>query len=350
MKYPYVISSDQHCHAWSAFAKVSENGYNSRLDMILQEISRSYAILDGLGGDTMFLAGDLFHQRGEIKPSVFNPTHTTFENAANSYPHISTFAIPGNHDLEGNEASSLGNAMQALSAIETFNAYVEPTLVGDVLVFPWYADLNKLRQAMRDRADPSKDALIHAPVNGVIKGIPNHGLEADELASMGYRRVFAGHYHDHRVMEGGKVVSIGATTHQTWSDPGTKAGFLIVYEDRIEHIPTAAPLFVDLDLSRIEDEHHLADLVAGNYARVKLTDVTDKEINLWRADLTKAGALGSIVLATKRTTATARTGAAAKSAVSLAASVEHFVRNDLKPLLADDVSKEAQSILSEVTA
>ena len=49
-----------------------------------------------------------------------------------------------------------------------------------------------------------------------------------DLAKLGFRRVFAGHYHHHCSFEDGKVWSIGATTHQTASDIGTKAGFLLV--------------------------------------------------------------------------------------------------------------------------
>jgi DNA repair exonuclease SbcCD nuclease subunit len=341
VKYPYAISSDQHCHAWSAFCTVGTSGINSRLETILSELERSYAELRRCSGQNMFLAGDLFHQRGEIKPSVFNPTYSTFREISEVFTEIATVAIPGNHDLEGKEASSLGNAMQALDAIKGFDVCIKPTLVGDVWAFPWYQDLDVLRAEMISRADANLDAIIHAPVNGVIKGIPNHGLEASELAAMGYRRVFSGHYHDHKVMEDGKVISIGATSHQTWSDPGTKAGFLIVWEDRIQHVESLAPKFVDLNLDSTDD----AD-VDGHYVRLKLDDVTDKEIKGWRDDLTKAGAKGVIVIATKKAT-TGRSGASTKAASSIDASVVHFIDNDMKPLLLAEVSALAMEVLNE---
>lgn len=347
MKYPYVISSDQHCHAWSAFASVDNDGVNSRLRIILDEIRRSYATLRDAGGRHMFLAGDLFHQRGEIKPSVFNPTVAMFEDEhrkGHIGEPIQTDAIPGNHDLEGKDVSALGNAMQALGTIDGFNVCIEPTLVGDVWLFPWYQDLDVLRSEMRKRADPAKDAIIHAPVNGVIKGIPAHGLEAAELAGMGFRRVFSGHYHDHKVMEGGKVISIGATSHQTWSDPGTDAGFLVVYEDGVEFDESLAPKFIDLDEN--VDPNDVDTLVKGNYVRLKLDDVTEKEIKGWRDDLNKAGARGVVVIATKKATS-GRSGASAKAASSLDASVEHFITNDMKPLLLTEVSALAKQCLDE---
>jgi DNA repair exonuclease SbcCD nuclease subunit len=346
VNYPYVLSSDQHCHSWSAFSSVNPDGVNSRLRIILDEIQRAAATCINAGGDRMILAGDLFHQRGEIKPSVFNPTVQAFQKICGG---IRIVAIPGNHDLEGKDADTYGNAMQALEQIPDFQVAVEPYRMGDVWVFPWYQDLDVLRGHLKAHADPDCDAVIHAPVNGVIKGIPDHGLEAAELAALGYRRVFSGHYHDHKVMEGGKVISIGATAHQTWSDPGTKAGFILVYADRIEHHESAAPQFIDLDNATIDAlGDNIDTTVAGNYVRLKLTEVSEKEIKEWREAITDSGAAGCIILATKKNPATVRTGAgAASAAVSLGASIEHFIRKDMKPLLIEDVSKEAQDVLME---
>lgn len=350
MKYPVVLSSDQHFHAWDAFSKVNPDGVNSRLRIIIDEMHRSVQRLKDNGGDTMILAGDLFHQRGQIKPSVFNPAVECFSNSI--FDGVSVYAIPGNHDLEGKDADKLGNAMQTLDQLPGFHACLEPTFVGDFVIFPWYQKLDDLRAEMRKHADKGRDAVIHAPVNEVIIGIPNHGLDAKELADMGYRRVFAGHYHNHVVFEDGKVVSIGATTHQTWSDPGTKAGFLLVWPDRIEHVPSAAPSFVDLNIemldaaTQVEIDAQIADFANGNYVRLKLTDVDDKEINDWRKDLENAGAAGVTIIATKKN-AVSRTGAAQQAAISLGSSVEHYVRNDMKPLLIEEVSKEAQDILAE---
>lgn len=349
-RYPYAITSDQHAHAFSAFATVGVDGVNSRLQATLDEIARSYRLLNACKGNRMYLAGDLFHERGMIKPSVFNPTHQTFTDAHTAFPEIITLALPGNHDLEGRDTTFLGNAMQALSSIDRFTVALEPTVDGDVVMFPWYAKLDELREAMARYASANRDAIIHAPINDVLTGIPPHGFDAAELAAIGFRRVFAGHYHNHKVMADGKVISIGAMAHQTWSDPGTVAGYLIVYEDRIEHVPTQAPLFVDVDLDVIADEQDLVDLVSGHYARLKLGQATTAEVAQWRADLAAAGALGNIVLGAKVNAATTRVQTGdGKSQVSLGASVEAFVRANLKSMFPEEVSKAAQEVLSEVT-
>lgn len=354
MQYPYLITSDQHCHSWSAFAKVNPDGVNSRLQIILDELRRAHRVLRDEGGHYSFFAGDLFHVRGKIEPSVFNPTFNTIQRIMADDPDLVAFAIPGNHDLEGSDAEALGNAMQQLAMIDRFCVDTSHELHGDVLMVPWFKNLNDLRECLASEAASLEkagrldktDVIIHAPVNGVIRGLPDHGLNADELAAFGFRRVFAGHYHNHKVMADGKVISIGATTHQTWNDPGTQAGFLLVWPDRIEWHESQAPKFVDLTFDGAMVDDDLTDLVGGNYVRVRLTDVEEKEIKEWRRDLEKAGAVGVQVLVTKTASVT-RTGASAKASVSIEASVEHYIRTDMKPFLIEEVSKEAADVLLE---
>ncbi len=355
MRYPYLVSSDQHAHGWSQFSKTDENGVNSRLNIILDELERAHDELELAGGCDSFLGGDLYHVRGKIEPSVFNPTTDRFAKILRENNDLSIFAIPGNHDLEGHDSDRVGNAMQSLESIERFNVAVETQRFGDVIVVPWHKDLKHLRAILAILAEECRDVgtiektdvIIHAPVNGVIKGIPDHGLEAQELAAYGFRRVFAGHYHDHKVFCDGKVISIGATTHQTWSDVGTLAGFLLVYEDRIVHFPSKAPQFVDLN--KVMDEFpnsNPADFAVGHYARARLDDVTDAEINKFRRELLDAGCLGVNISGTKKV-ATGRSGAAAKAVNSLDASVSHYITHDLKPMLEADVSALALEILNE---
>jgi DNA repair exonuclease SbcCD nuclease subunit len=356
MKYPYLLSSDQHCHGWSLFAGTTPEGLNSRLAAILNEMKLGHAALKSQGGNLSVYAGDLFHVRGKIEPSVFNPTFDTIKGLHEADKDLVALAIPGNHDLEGRDASKLGNAMQQLDTIRGFNVATEPTRHGDVIVFPWYADLNDLRSALKAWAEdfaPAQrakvDVVIHAPVNGVIKGIPDHGLEAQELADLGFRRVFAGHYHNHQSFCDGKVFSIGASAHQTWSDPGTLAGFLLVYEDRVEHFESSAPKFMDLHSANVEigNEAELEMVVRGNYVRLKVEEATEAEIKQMRADLAEAGALGAVVIAANTKTKTvSRTNTTVNASTTLEASVAEYVQKQLKP--AD--LPEVQALCAELIA
>jgi DNA repair exonuclease SbcCD nuclease subunit len=351
MKYPYLITSDQHAHSWSQFASTGPDGINTRLAAILTEMRVAHAALKERGGDQSFYAGDLFHVRGKIEPSVFNPTFEAIRDIHAGFPGLEAQAIPGNHDLEGKDATALGNAMQQLSTIPGFNVHTKTMLCGDVLVVPWYQDLNELRAILKaeakrfDKLKHGMDVIIHAPVNGVIKGIPDHGLEAQELADLGFRRVFAGHYHDHRELISG-VWSVGASSHQTWSDPGTNAGFLLVYEDRVEHFESGAPKFIDLLGHDIASQEELELLVHANYVRLKLEDATEAEIKGYKADLDKAGARGSIILVANTKKAANRTNTTVTASATLEASVGEYVAKQLKPTHLNEV----QSLCAELLA
>lgn len=342
MRKPYGLVADVHCHAWSAFSRIEEDGVNSRLRIILDELLRVAQEIADLGGDKLVIAGDLFHVRGSVKPSVMNPTAETFQKI--SEMGITVEAIAGNHDLEGSDATALGNAMQTLGSIENFHPITSPKVDDDCVYFPWYASLDDLRDAMTGIAPElrkTRDAIIHAPLNGVIKGLPDIGLTPEELSAMGYRRVFVGHFHNHVEFEHGKVFSIGATTHQTWSDPGSLAGFMVVHPDHVEQHLSRAPSFIDL--KRPEDIDVLN--VKGNYVRLKLTDVTEAEIKDFRNELEGMGALGVSINATRRTEAnrTASISAGATLEVSVAEFIDKQVDEDYR----EDIQKLAASIMME---
>ena len=67
MRKPYGLVADVHCHAWSAFSRIEEDGVNSRLRIILDELLRVGEEVLELGGNKLVIAGDLFHVRGSVK-------------------------------------------------------------------------------------------------------------------------------------------------------------------------------------------------------------------------------------------------------------------------------------------
>ncbi|MFH4134446.1 serine/threonine protein phosphatase, partial [Acinetobacter baumannii] len=187
-----------------------------------------------MGGTHLYHTGDLFHVRGSISPSVLNPTIATYK-VIQQLLGIKVRILAGNHDLEFREANRNGSAVTALEGIgcEIIN---ETSLFLDerVAMIPWFQDVNELkseieRVKLQINSMPSRSPLrtietvsdwtlmIHAPVDGVIAGIPSHGLSATWLGSQGFKRVFAGHYHHHKDFGNG-VYSVGALTHNSWSD------------------------------------------------------------------------------------------------------------------------------------
>lgn len=297
MEYPYVVMSDLHFHDWTAFASLNSDGVNTRLQWILDEIKRAAGELKDRGGNTIKIAGDIFHVRGSISPTVLNPVIKTFSQLSDEGFEI--IAIPGNHDLASKDTSELTNAAQALfpAGVSMIN---DPAgaCVGNTVFIPWHSSNDGLRTAIADwvtrlnGAHAEKSLIIHAPMNGIIQGIPDHGFNPAELKAFGFKYVFSGHYHDHKEPVPG-VFSIGSLTHQTFSDIGTRAGFLIVSENGVEYRASHAPSFVEV--TPLTDPVDLVSMVDRNYVRAKMPIQDESEVAKIRSELEALGAAGVIV-------------------------------------------------------
>lgn len=332
----YIVLSDIHFHNWSQFAGINTNGINTRLQFTLNAMRQVAAEAVRRKIRRMYIAGDLFHVRGSLIPSVLNPTIECFREI--TARGITVRAIPGNHDLETADSCKLASAANALWNLIDI-AHVSGHYEDDrVVMVPWFHKLTDLLREIRCYADnlhnPGQyDLIIHAPLNGVISGIPDHGLDASELNDFGFRRVFVGHYHNHKAF--GDVYSIGALTHQTWSDVGTRAGYLVV-GDTVEQIETDAPKFVDFD-DRWMTAWSKDDIRAqceGNFVRVKLGEATEAEIKAVREKMREEyGARDVVVNAQPKPTTPTRASASVAAGARLEVSIEEWLRHNLRPNL-----------------
>lgn len=331
---PYGIISDTHNHGWSAFASVNEHGINTRLQYTLDETYRAGMAVLEAGGDTLYHGGDLFHVRGSIAPSVLNPTKDLYKKLIAK--GLKIVLLTGNHDLEGRDTTRIGSAVTALEDVgcKVVSTNLSGLIAdGNVIMVPWIQDIDELKSAIETAARSDVkgcddlDLIIHAPVDGVIPGLPDHGLSYKWLGEVGFRRVFSGHYHHHKDFGNG-VYSIGALTHLNWGDVGSKAGFLIVSDEGVKWHASRAPSFVEIDGSTDPDEIPL--IVDGAYVRAKLNTSKQHEIEAMRQHLLDCGALGVVILSQKEApTAGTRTGAAAAS-VKAGASIETSVADFIK--------------------
>lgn len=346
MMKPFALLADLHLHNWQSFSTALPSGINSRLNGLLTEVQRAGDELLKAGGDTMYLAGDVFHVRGSIAPSVLNPTRDTFADLIAA--GITICILPGNHDLEGKHSTRLGSAVTALEGIGC-HVFTKPHLAGEgVLCVPWFEKVADLRAWLDDFPAAERgqyDVLLHAPIDGVITGLPLHGLDPKYLAGLGFKRIFAGHYHNHKDMGGG-VWSIGALAHHTWSDVNSKAGFLIVHEDRVEWRKSHLPEFIDITGEMDESEATL--LAEGNYVRAKVTTAKMGEVEALRKMFQDAGAKGVVIQTIKAPTAV-RTGAVTASVnagASLEQSIAEYVAAQSFPDAAR-IATECQKVLAE---
>ena len=342
---PYALISDLHFHSWQAFSSVLPNGMNSRLHGLLSEVKRAATELIKAGGDTMYVAGDVFHVRGSIAPSVLNPVMDTFKNVIAM--GIKVRMISGNHDLEGNHSDKLGSAITALEGIGVDVCHATKVFSDDqVIMIPWVHTLDDLREEIKTIADRSSyELIIHAPLNGVITGLPDHGLSSDEISLWGFKNVFAGHHHNH-VNTAMGIYSIGALAHHTWSDVNSKAGFVMVDGVNVRWFKSHLPEFIDIQPEMSEADVELA--VEGNFVRAKVIDSKNTTVEAMREWLTKAGAKGVIIQPMKQATM-ARTGAVTSSinaGASLEQSVSEYIATQFDPLWASKINLASQQILS----
>lgn len=355
---PFGVISDTHNHPWSQFSRILPSGLNSRLQDILDgERAAGKAVL-AAGGKRLYHCGDLFHVRGSVSPKVLNPTKDLCEELTAA--GIELRILTGNHDLESRDSEKLSNACEALSPIPGVTIVSEPRLFHDdnVVMIPWYDSLDDVRKHVKAAIDEIEDLgdtaasytlMIHAPVNGVLFGIPDHGFYVKELERFGFKRVFSGHYHNHKAFDG-EVYSVGALTHQTWNDVKTKAGFLIVSDAGVEHHETAAPKFLDYDLSWDDDQ--AAEACKGQFIRVRLGEADDDEINMIRDHIIGLGALGCNVdaIPVPKGTATARaaTGTAPAAAPTVRQSISQWIKDNAAPSTQTEVEKLCMEVMQEV--
>lgn len=326
---PYSISADLHLHDWSAFSSANEAGINSRLAILHSELLRQAEETKKAGGDHMVIAGDTFHVRGSLAPLVLNPTKDCFKQIIESGVKVTILA--GNHDLEGKHSTRLSSAVTALEdvgcrVINTFEHGLRT--LDDVVLIPWTQNVEELKakieEAWKTDPDPeSLDLILHAPIDGVINGLPDHGLTDKWLSEVGFRRVFAGHYHQFKDFGNG-VYSIGALAHHTWGDVGTKAGFLLVTDTGVKRFASHAPSFVEIDGSVSAEDMPL--LANGNYVRVKLNTSKASDVEAARQFLTDNGAKGVTVIAQRDPTTVARSSSTVRAGASIETSVNEFVK------------------------
>lgn len=347
-----VVISDTHYHNFDQFS-VTENGINSRLAHIIAATREAFDVALEKGATRVIHGGDCFHVRGKIIPSVLNPV---MELYAEYTPKFSDgiYMIAGNHDLEGRDSEWISNASSALGGVGV-QVITEPTMLGNVVLLPWFNNLDDLRAELA-KLEGAQDVYMHGALNGVIKGIPDHGISYEELEKYDAKRFMFGHFHNHKVftLESGKqVVSIGALTHQNFGDIHSRDGFMIVSDDRLEQHQTSAPKFVSIDMADIQDETDWIDAMGvanGNFVRLKADSLSNEESAVLRKEIREAGALGLTIVATPKEAFVTREGVVAQSettgAITLESSVEGYIANaNFK--FAEAVKQEALSVLAE---
>ncbi|EPU1456694.1 metallophosphoesterase family protein [Escherichia coli] len=296
MTLPYGVISDCHYHKWDAFSTTNAEGLNSRLEIQLEATKEAAIAMKKAGCKYMLVAGDTFHVRGTVSPSVLHYVTETYKWIINELD-LTVVMLAGNHDLETNDSVYSANAAASLSSIGVVivcGKRPHSIKIGDVTVhlISWrnnHAELISDLKALRKSVEgDNHDVVIHTSINKAIPTMPDVGIDAQELKDIGFRLVLSGHYHNHKEVIPG-VISVGALTHQNWGDVGSLAGYMIVNPDgSFSHYETSAPKFINL-------EDDVADhQIRGNYVRFRAVIENDEEGIKYQNILKTMGAKGVV--------------------------------------------------------
>lgn len=284
-----AIFSDLHAHPWQEFAKLDNQGRNTRMMDCVNVLWELLAYCKAHGIAHILFGGDLGHKRGVQFTEVWNLMVAAL--AAIKDEGIETVGVDGNHD-HADKAGRV-HSLQALASMGLMTipdrAYGASATVpiGDAMVSCFsYSDApDALARALEDEAHESygapRIALFHhgfkgARVGTTIEHVVKEAIEPALLRGHDFRYVFSGHYHSRQPIGGvPNALYIGSPVEHTRAsrDCVNKKGFLLYDFDtnKVTLVPLKRPRFVTLLESSL-DAADVPGLVHGNFVDVVLDE------------------------------------------------------------------------------
>lgn len=183
------------------------------------------------------IAGDTLDSKAIIRGECANRLISLMEYHA---PGIDTYIMVGNHDRLNEKAPA-----HTLNFLRPYCTVVdEPTpLVNDLLLVPYYSDLDELRELISYLGPGSGTWIMHQGLKGAHMGeyiIDNSSIEPEAFDGL---RVISGHYHraqDIKCGQTGLWSYIGTPYTTSFAEAGDgPKGFRVLYDDgTLELIPT----------------------------------------------------------------------------------------------------------------
>jgi DNA repair exonuclease SbcCD nuclease subunit len=273
-----VLFSDSHFANRTAFGKFESNaefpGCNSRFHVIAKAFRAAVKYANDNNCESIFILGDVFHDRGVIDVPVYNGVYQLFREATEQ--SIRLVIYPGNHDMVDMRAMHSDKHLHSLFAFERLaHVYDQPTIVQTayfpVAVLPYSNSskgvIYKAEQMVKKMSGDIKMLMLHHSVNKAITGphewVMPHRLDVDSLPE-DYSHIWSGHYHFHQqvMSEDNKrrLWYVGAPVHHDFGERTYVPGFVHVMPDgKWQHIEnTESPKFKVISTSDIKDFDEVA--------------------------------------------------------------------------------------------
>ena len=204
--------------------------------------------------DTIFFAGDVFHDRHEIGVNTLHTAKKFFNTLKNYKIHL----VPGNHDAFLSTTVEV-NSVEILETENIF-VYTDPTTiqVGDKLVTfcPWKTDVKSLNPA---------DMLVGHFESANFKmnatKICDHGDSSTDLLKKS-KAVVTGHFHfrEQRNYEDKYILYLGSPYEMDFGDRGQQKGVSII------DMETLQATFVENHITPKHYRLKISELVSKKYS------------------------------------------------------------------------------------
>lgn len=202
--------------------------------------------------DTIFFAGDVFHDRHEIGVNTLHVAKQFFDQLSDYDIHL----IPGNHDAFLSSTVEV-NSVEILKNDKVY-VYVEPTTlqVNDktVTFCPWKTNISLL-----DKVDMLIGHYEIVNFNMTSTKMCEHGENSQELLEKS-TAVVTGHFHtrDYRKYDDGYILYLGSPYQMDFGDRGQQKGVSIID-------------FNDFSVEFVEN------LVSPKHYRIKISEILSKQ-------------------------------------------------------------------------
>jgi|ERR1035438_7082652 DNA repair exonuclease SbcCD nuclease subunit len=276
-----VLISDLHFANHTAFGHIDPKaefvGCNSRFHEIAKVYRAAVDYAEENDCESIFILGDIFHDRGQIDIPVYNAVYQLFKETAGKGIRLVVF--PGNHDCLDLRAMHVDKHLHSLFAFEKLAFIFEkPSIVQTayfpIAVVPYSNSGREIITATNTLADKMtgdiKTIMFHHSFNEAITGpaewVMGHALDAKDLSEK-FTHKFSGHYHLHQKVTG-NLWYVGTPIQHNFGERKYNEGFIHLLPDgswrHIENI--VSPRFQVITTS---DPKDLENLSVTDYISVK---------------------------------------------------------------------------------
>jgi hypothetical protein len=180
----------------------------------IEKIGTLFDIWEDIGNDVLIL-GDLLDTKEIIRGKIFNYVRRRLKESK-----LKFYIMVGNHDWFNLDCKE--HSLESFKDLPNVTIIDHPTMIGKILLVPYYDDLQEFRAAINDPEFSDAEVLfMHQGIvgfdygNGHMADGNGHG-ELEFAATVRFRKVYSGHFH--KFAEQGNLMFLGTPFTQDFGE------------------------------------------------------------------------------------------------------------------------------------